>query len=87
MSTSKLTPPDLPTPTAPAALAATATETAISVAETGRAVSFWTATGLPFVYLPLILGGLATDHPLTMGALLTLNAITLLIGHGHEPRA
>lgn len=87
MSTSRLTPTDLPTPSAPAALAATAQETATTLADTGRATAFWTATGLPFVYLPMLFGGLAADHPLTIAALLTLNALALLVGHGHDPGA
>lgn len=87
MSTSRLTPTDLPTPSAPAALAATAHETATTLADTGRAAAFWTATGLPFVYLPMLLGGFAADHPVTIAALLTLNALTLLFGHGHDPNA
>lgn len=87
MSTSKLTPTDLPTPSPPASLATTAQETATSVAHTGRAAAFWTAAGLPFVYLPLLATGTAAHYPLAIGALLALNAVTLLFGHGHDPGA
>lgn len=87
MSTSKLTPTDLPTPSPPARLAATAHETAATLADTGRAAAFWTATGLPLVYLPLLATGTAADYPLAIGALLALNAVTLLFGHGHDPGA
>lgn len=87
MSTSKLTPTDLPTPSSPASLAATLHGTATALAATGRAAAFWTATGLPFVYLPLLATGKAIDYPLAIGALLALNAVTLLFGHGHDPGA
>jgi len=85
MSTSKLTPTDLPRPTPPTSLTTSAQETATALADTGRAAAFWTATSLPLVYLPLLLGGYAGDHPLTVAALITLNALTLLFGHDHEP--
>lgn len=85
MSTSKLTPSDLPRPTPPHTLTTTAQEKARALADTGRALAFWTATSLPLVYLPMLLGGYAGDHPVAVAALLTLNALTLLFGHGHEP--
>lgn len=87
MSTSKLTPSDLPTPTAPASLAAAAQATTATLANTARATAFWTAVALPFVYLPLLATGTATDYPLAIGALLALNAVTLLFGHGYDPGA
>lgn len=87
MSTSKLTPTDLPTPSSPASLAAIVHQAASTIADTGRAAAFWTATGLPFVYVPLLATGTAVDYPLAIGALLALNAVTLLFGHGHDPGA
>lgn len=57
---------------------------AAPLAEHGRAAAFWTATLLPLAYLPLLAAG---DQPTTIAALLTLNALTLLGGHGHDPAA
>lgn len=85
MSTSKLTPADLPTPSSPARVATTLHETATSIAATGRTAAFWTATGLPLVYLPLLATGTAAEYPRALGALLALHAVTLLTGHGHDP--
>lgn len=85
MSTSKLTPSDLPSPTPPTSLTATAQDAADALADTGRAAAFWAATCLPLVYLPLLIGGSAGDHPITVTALITLNALALLFGHEHDP--
>lgn len=49
-----------------------------------RAISFWIAIALPFLYLPLLAMDL-TKQPV-IGAFLALllcNAVTLLIGHSH----
>ncbi len=48
-----------------------------------RVVSFWTAVVLPFVYLPLLVGGLQGDATL-FGGLLALNAVALLLGHDYR---
>jgi len=46
-----------------------------------RFLAFWTAVALPFLYLPLLLGGLDGQRiPVFLG-LLTLNAVTLVVGH------
>ena len=48
-----------------------------------RVVAFWTAVILPFLYLPLLFGGLEGDATLFAG-LLVLNAVTLLLGHDYR---
>lgn len=85
MSTSERTPTDLPRPTPPSSLTAPAHHAAARLADTGRATAFWTATCLPLVYLPMLLGGFATEHPATVAGLLTLNVLALLFGHEHDP--
>lgn len=52
-----------------------------------RMGSFWLAVALPFVHLPLLLSGLGSAEG--AGAflvLLALNALSLVVGHGHGPR-
>lgn len=48
-----------------------------------EAVAFWTAVGLPFVYLGLILGGGAGNQRVAIAGLLLVNAIALVVGHDH----
>ena len=48
-----------------------------------RAVSFWTAVVLPFLYLPLLFGGLEGNATL-FGGLLVLNAVALFLGHDYR---
>ena len=48
-----------------------------------RVVAFWTAVVLPFLYLPLLFGGLEGDVTL-FGGLLVLNAVALLLGHDYR---
>jgi hypothetical protein len=48
-----------------------------------RFVGFWVAVALPFLYLPLLLGGLTGQELLVFGLLLTANALALVVGHGH----
>jgi len=51
-----------------------------------RTVGFWSAISLPFLHVPLLLTGLdTTADTLAFGALLALNLVALLIGHGHDP--
>jgi len=46
---------------------------------------FWSAVLLPFVYLPLLLGGLHTQRAaLTFGGLLALHVLAVVAGHGHR---
>lgn len=48
-----------------------------------RFVGFWAAVALPFLYVPLLLGGLQGSETLAFGLLLAANALALVIGHGH----
>jgi hypothetical protein len=49
-----------------------------------RFVGFWAAVALPFLYLPLLLGGLEGGETFAFGLLLALNALALVVGHGHR---
>jgi hypothetical protein len=48
-----------------------------------RFVGFWAAVALPFLYLPLLVGGLGGQELLAFGILLAANALALVLGHGH----
>ncbi|MEZ3115795.1 hypothetical protein RYH80_07680 [Halobaculum sp. MBLA0147] len=48
-----------------------------------RAVAFWTAALVPLVYLPLLASGLTAQQIPTLLGLMTLNAVSLVVGHGH----
>ncbi|MEZ3144691.1 hypothetical protein [Halobaculum sp. MBLA0143] len=48
-----------------------------------RAVGFYAAIALPFVYLPMVAGGLSAGNASTVGALLAVNVLALLVGHGY----
>ncbi len=49
-----------------------------------RVVSFWIATLLPLVYLPLLVLGVPGQRPLTFAGLLALNGLTFLAGHEYK---
>ena len=49
-----------------------------------RFVAFWTAIALPFLYLPLLIGGLTGGEPTVFGALLLANAGALVVGHDYH---
>lgn len=50
-----------------------------------RAVAFWTAIALPFLYLPLLLSGLNSGATrVAFLALIACNAVALRIGHSHK---
>jgi hypothetical protein len=49
-----------------------------------RFVGFWAAVALPFLYVPLLLGGLQGPETLAFGLLLAANALALVVGHGHR---
>lgn len=55
---------------------------------TARAVGFWLAVTLPFVYLPLTIPapGIVAD-PTVIGAAIAGNLLALVVGHGHDPSA
>lgn len=52
-----------------------------------RCVAFWTATLLPFVYLPMVAVEPArlVDFRL-LGALMSVNLLALVVGHRHRTR-
>lgn len=55
-----------------------------SVLEPAKAIAFWAAVALPFLYLPLLATGL--ERPVTIVAFLSLlmvNGVALLVGHPH----
>jgi hypothetical protein len=50
-----------------------------------RAVGFWAAIGLPFLYVPLLLTGIETRYE-TMASLslVVLNVAALVVGHTYR---
>lgn len=48
-----------------------------------RFLAFWTAVALPFLYLPLLAGGLDGQQATVFVGLLLMNAVALLVGHEH----
>jgi hypothetical protein len=51
-----------------------------------RALSFWSAIGLPFVYLPILAVGLDTPtRSVAFLALLALNVVALVVSHSYRP--
>jgi hypothetical protein len=51
-----------------------------------QAAGFWTAVALPFLHVPLLLSGLDTPSDTWLFvALISLNLLALLIGHGYDP--
>lgn len=51
---------------------------------TVRVVSFWVAALLPLTYLPLLVVGAVAEHPAAFLALLCVNAVAFVLGHGHR---
>lgn len=49
-----------------------------------QATAFWSAVAMPFLYVPLLLGGLTGSEFSTFLALLFVNAIVLVLGHNHH---
>ena len=49
-----------------------------------RRVAFWVAIALPLTYLPLLVGGIEDSEATLFALLLVANAVTLVIGHGHD---
>ncbi len=52
-----------------------------------RFVAFWIAVALPFLSLPLLVGGLDGSEPTVFAALLAANVVALVIGHGYRADA
>jgi len=50
-----------------------------------RTAAFWSAVALPLTYLPMVATGAVWDLPVVFCALLALNAVAFLVGHGHDP--
>lgn len=56
------------------------------VLECVRAVGFWSAVALPFLYLPLLVSGVETaDGVVAVTVLIALNVVAVVIGRGHTP--
>lgn len=50
-----------------------------------RAVGFWLAVAIPFLYLPLLVGGFAGSGEVqAFLALLGVNLVGLVVGHGYR---
>lgn len=49
-----------------------------------QATAFWSAVAMPFLYVPLLLGGLTSGEAATFVGLLVANAAALVLGHGHR---
>ena len=45
---------------------------------------FWSAVVLPFVYAPMLVGGVAAGRQMTFIALIALHAVALVAGHGYR---
>lgn len=57
------------------------------VVGTCRTVGFWTAVGLPFLYVPLLTVGLdSTQDLLLFLVLLLVNVAALFAGRNHTPK-
>ncbi|RQH00496.1 hypothetical protein [Natrarchaeobius oligotrophus] len=56
-----------------------------NLAEPIRKTGFWTAIVIPFLYVPILLNGLATwlESTAFLGLLLT-NLLALYVGHAHR---
>lgn len=52
-----------------------------------RAAAFWTATLLPFAYLPLLATGFVAANPGAFAALVAVNAVAFVAGHDHNRAA
>ncbi|MFB6205015.1 MAG: hypothetical protein ABEJ05_00595 [Haloglomus sp.] len=48
-----------------------------------QATAFWSAVVMPFLYVPLLLGGLTGGEFPTFLGLLLVNGIVLVLGHNH----
>lgn len=65
------------------ALPDTATQFLNAVRVPLRATAFWAAIALPFLYLPLLTGGLTQTEFAAFFGLMFANAVALLVGHNH----
>lgn len=51
-----------------------------------RFVGFWAAVAFPFLYVPLLMGGLEGSEATVFLGLLVTNALALVVGHGYNRR-
>jgi hypothetical protein len=58
-----------------------------AVAAPLRFVGFWAAVAMPFLYLPLLFGGLTGGEAVVFAALLATNVLSLVVGHGYRADA
>lgn len=49
-----------------------------------RFLAFWAAVALPFLYLPLLVGGLDGQQTTVFVSLLLANAVALVVGHEYR---
>lgn len=85
MSTSTPSAPDTPEASTPGFQTSVALETILAPL---RATSFYAAVALPLAYVPMLLAGLETvSQTTTFVALLALNLLAFVLGHGHDPDA
>lgn len=47
-------------------------------------VSFWVAALLPLTYIPLLATGVVAEHPTAFLAVLCVNALAFVLGHGYR---
>jgi hypothetical protein len=69
------------TPNGASALAVSAAGMAVAPL---RFVGFWASIAFPFLYVPLLMGGLEGGETAVFLALFVLNALALVAGHGHN---
>jgi hypothetical protein len=49
-----------------------------------QATAFWSAVVMPFLYVPLLVGGLDGSEFTAFLVLVAINAFVLVVGHGHR---
>lgn len=76
--------PSTPTELARVAAGTTAKRSLVLLAGAVRAAAFWTAALLPLSYPFLLATGAVVDHPLSFVALLSVNVVSLVLGHEHR---
>lgn len=52
-----------------------------------QATAFWSAIAMPFLYVPLLLGGLTGSEAPAFVGLVAANGLALVLGHGHRADA
>jgi len=76
--------PSSPTERARTAAEATVSRSLALLAGAVRAAGFWTAALVPLSYPFLLATDAVTRYPLAFVALLVVNVVALLVGHGHR---